>query len=31
VTLTGKRLFEDVNGDVVSSNVLAYVRSLSFG
>jgi hypothetical protein len=27
----GKRLFEDVNGDVVSTNVLGYVDSLSFG
>jgi hypothetical protein len=31
VSSAGKRLFEDVNGDVVSTNVLGYVESLSFG
>lgn len=30
VTPAGKRLFEDVNGDTVSTNVLGYIGSLSF-
>jgi hypothetical protein len=30
VTPAGKRLFEDVNGDTVFTNVLGYVESLSF-
>lgn len=30
VTSAGKRLFEDVNGDVVSTNVFGYLGSLSF-
>jgi hypothetical protein len=31
VSSAGKRLFEDVNGDTVFTNVLGYVESLSFG
>jgi hypothetical protein len=28
---SGKRLFEDVSGDTVSTNVLGYIGSLNFG